>query len=130
MSATVPTTLQQEEQAAVTLAQTAAQQVMNAAPGSEPAWAKPAVAIFSIVVFVGMMVVAYLTKDQSMIMLLGGSAISMATTAVSYYLGSSSGSAQKNATIAASMPAPVAPIPGATNTTVVTKSAAVPQAPL
>lgn len=78
--------------------------IMMAPPGSEPSWAKPVVALGSMSVFVGMVIVAYLTKDQQMMTLLGGAVIGMASQAGNYYLGSSSGSAHKTALLAAASP--------------------------
>lgn len=95
------TTITDLEKRAVDLAQTTATAVMAAPPGTEPTWAKPAVAIASLLVFVSMLVAAYVTHDQNMLTLLGGAAIGMASQAGNYYLGSSSGSAAKTALLAA-----------------------------
>lgn len=69
--------------------------IMAAPPGSEPTWAKPAVAIFCMVLLGGALGYAVLAKDHDAMMLILGAIISMATSASSYYLGSSSGSARK-----------------------------------
>jgi len=99
---TTPTRLSALERQAATIATTGAAAVLAAAPGTEPAWAKPAVALGSLLVFVGMVVIAYLTHDQQMQTLLGGAVIGMASQAGNYYLGSSSGSAAKTNLLAAS----------------------------
>ena len=78
--------------------------VLSASDGSEPAWAKPAIAIASLSVFAGMMAWAFITHDDSMKQLLAGSVIGMAGTAVNYYLGSSSGSDKKTSLLAAAPP--------------------------
>ena len=62
---------------------------------SEPTWAKPAISIFALVVFLAAFGIAYLAKDSGALTLMMGAAISMAGTVVNYYLGSSSGSAKK-----------------------------------
>ena len=82
--------------------------VMSAPPGAEPSWAKPAVAITAMVIFGGMLVYSYATHDQATAQLLAGGAMGMASTAVSYYLGSSSGSAHKTALLAAAPTIPAA----------------------
>ena len=62
---------------------------------SEPVWAKPAIAIIALMIFIVAFAIAYLSKSNSSILLMEGAAITMAGTVVNYYLGSSSGSAKK-----------------------------------
>jgi len=78
--------------------------VLAAAPGTEPAWAKPAVSILTLVIFTALVVVAFISKDQTSFNLLCGAAIAMAQSVVGYYLGSSAGSAAKTALLAAAPP--------------------------
>ena len=78
--------------------------IMAAPDGSEPSWAKPAVAIASMVLFGAMIVVCIWTGNRDGLNLLVGSVITMATTAVSYYLGSSAGSARKTTMLASKSP--------------------------
>lgn len=94
----------QTAQAAVTAAEAGVAAVMNAAPGAEPTWAKPAVSILTLVIFTALVVVAWVNKDQTSFNLLCGAAIAMAQSVVGYYLGSSSGSAEKTALLAAAPP--------------------------
>ena len=94
-----------EAEAIATEAQAAVATVLQAPAGSEPTWAKPAVAILSLLLFAAMIVVAYYTHDETMKTLLGGAVIGMASTSISYYLGSSSGSARKTE-LAATVPTP------------------------
>ncbi len=63
------------------------------------------------IVFLAMLLVAYLTKDQNMLTLLGGAAIGMAVQGGNYFLGSSSGSDRKTELLAASTPVPGLPAP-------------------
>lgn len=84
--------------------------ILTPPAGTEPVWAKPAVAIGSLVVFVAMVFFAYLTKDQTMMTLLGGAVVGMASQAGNYYLGSSSGSAAKTNLLAAAPPISPAPV--------------------
>ena len=107
MADPTPTAAQFEARAA-DLAKQAATTVLTAPAGTEPTWAKPAVAILSLVLFAGMLVVAYATNDETMKTLLGGAVISMATTASGYYLGSSAGSARKTEIAAGQTPPPAA----------------------
>lgn len=95
---------------AKTVADTAAKAVtaiMSATPGSEPSWAKPAVAIFAMVLLAGCVIYAVITKDHDTMMLSVGAIISMATGAGNYYLGSSSGSTAKTNLLAAAPAIPV-----------------------
>ena len=59
-----------------------------------------AVSVLTLITFAGCLVVAYLKQDQTSIALLVGAVVANASTAVSYWLGSSSGSAKKDDTIA------------------------------
>lgn len=62
---------------------------------------KLAVSIAAQVVFFACLGIAYWTKDSNAISLLVGAAVANSTTVVNYWLGSSSGSSAKDATIAA-----------------------------
>lgn len=68
---------------------------------SEPIWAKPSISIFALALFLVAFVVAKLTNDNTSVAMLSGAAISMAQSVVGYYLGSSSGSADKSHVISA-----------------------------
>ena len=101
MSDTIPVT--QIADAAV-----AAEKAIFAAPSApEPSWAKPAVAVLALVLFGAMIGVCVVTGYRDGMNLLIGSVITMATTAVSYYLGSSSGSDRKTNLLAAAPPVTV-----------------------
>lgn len=68
------------------------------------------VAIFTLAIFLGCLVMAYMLRDSPSIQMLVGASIGMAGTAVNFYLGSSKGSQNKDATIAAlSSTPPVVP---------------------
>lgn len=73
-------------------------------PQTTEPMAKLMVALGYQVVFLAMLLVAYLTKDQNMLTLLGGAAIGMAVQGGNYFLGSSSGSDRKTELLAASTP--------------------------
>jgi hypothetical protein len=90
------------EKRAANIAMTDMSTVLSATPGTEPSWAKPAVAIFAMVLLAGVIVYAVVAKDHDTMMLCVGSIISMATGAGNYYLGSSSGSDRKTSLLAAS----------------------------
>lgn len=83
----------------------------TAAP--EPMWAKPAVSVYALTIFLIAFGIAYMSKDSTSLTMLMGAAISMGTQVVQYYLGSSSGSAQKTAMLGTPTP-----VPGTTTTTV------------
>ena len=70
-------------------------------------WAPVAVSVIVLAIFLAAIVVAWLTKDPSLGILLG-MAGSNAGTAVGFWLGSSSGSQKKDAAIAARAASPVA----------------------
>jgi hypothetical protein len=76
-------------------------QVLKAPPGSEPSWAKPAVSILTLVVFVALIGAALYTGDTTSLAILSGVGAAMAQQVAGYYLGSSSGSAHKTALLAA-----------------------------
>lgn len=82
--------------------------VLNATPDTEPKWAKPAVAIFAMLLLAGVIIYAVVTKDHDTMMLCVGSIISMATGAGNYYLGSSSGSDKKTNLLASAPAIPAA----------------------
>lgn len=102
-------TLAAVENQAAGLALRGASAVLSAAPGAEPTWAKPAVSIATLVVFAGLVVVAYVSKDNTSLAILSGVGASMAQQTVGYWIGSSSGSARKTALLAASPAIPAAP---------------------
>lgn len=80
----------------ITTAAVIAEKAILAAPaGSEPSWAKPAVAIFAMALLGGVIAYAVIAKDHDTMMLCVGAIITMATGAGNYYLGSSSGSDKK-----------------------------------
>lgn len=110
MSTTLPpATLSDLEKQASAAATAGVSAVLNAAPGTEPTWAKPAVAIFAMALLAGVIGYAVVTKDHDTMMLCVGAIISMATGAGNYYLGSSSGSAAKTNLLAASPPIAIKP---------------------
>jgi len=77
----------------------------------EPIWAKPAISIFALLIFVIALVIAYTAKDSTSLTLMIGAAIAMGQQVVSYYLGSSSGSAKKTNLLA------IPPMPPVSTTT-------------
>jgi hypothetical protein len=80
-------------------------------PKAITAWGAIAVSVVALVTFTGSLVVAFFSKDAGMLNLTVGAAIANATTAVGYWLGSSSGSAKKDETIAAVVPIAAAVVP-------------------
>jgi len=74
-------------------------ETMREAP--EPSWTRPVVAIFSMVLFCIVLAYTLIVKDKDTMLLCVGAVISMATSAVNYYLGSSAGSARKTDLLAA-----------------------------
>lgn len=93
------------EKQIATAALTGISSVLSAPSGSEPVWAKPAVSILSLLVFVALIFVAYLRGDTVSLGILSGVGASMAQQVAGYYLGSSSGSAAKTALLASAPPA-------------------------
>lgn len=82
-------------------------------------WGPVSVSILAEVIFFAAIGVAWWTKDPSLPLLLGAASAN-ATTVVSYWLGSSSGSKGKDATIAQISSAATAPPPPGTTTTTTT----------
>lgn len=68
-------------------------------PSTSPEWGAPAVAIYALTIFVVCLVVAYLTKNENLLVVLFGVAAANATAAVHFYLGSSNSSQNKDQTI-------------------------------
>ena len=64
-------------------------------------WGGVAVSILSLLLFVATLIVSYLSKNDTAFMLLVGAVVSMGTTTINYWLGSSRGSVAKDATISA-----------------------------
>jgi hypothetical protein len=67
-------------------------------------WGAPITAVFSLLLLLAGLGVAYLTKDDQAILILLGIIGTNATTAVHYYLGSSRSSQQKDKIISAQLP--------------------------
>jgi len=63
------------------------------------------VSVVALVTFTGALIVAFLLKDEPLIQLTVGAAIANATTAVGFWLGSSSGSQKKDDVIGAALAA-------------------------
>jgi hypothetical protein len=76
----------------------------TAVPHTEPAWAKPAISILALLVFLVLIAVAFLSHDLQSQAILSGVGAGMATQVLNYYLGSSSGSARKTDLLAAAAP--------------------------
>jgi hypothetical protein len=73
-------------------------------PKPEPFWAKPSIGIFTYVLLGAALFITWkYDKDQPFNLLIGA-VIANATTVVSYYFGSSSGSAQKTALLTTPRP--------------------------
>lgn len=106
---TQATPIADAEKQAAGLAMTGMSTVLNAAPGTEPSWAKPAISVLTLVVFIALIVVAYVTGDKTSLAILSGVGASMAQQVAGYYLGSSSGSAHKTALLAAAPAIPGLP---------------------
>lgn len=67
-------------------------------------WGAIGVSILTLLIFVAALVVALVFKNENMLLMLVGAAISMAQTAVGFWLGSSNSSKQKDDTIAQAVP--------------------------
>lgn len=67
----------------------------------EPIWAKPAISIFALGIFMGAFAIAAYAQDKTSVAMMIGASIGMASQVVNYYLGSSSGSADKSNVISA-----------------------------
>lgn len=67
-------------------------------------WGQISVSSIALLTFAGCLIVSFLLKDSQMELLVVGAAVANATTVVNYWLGSSSGSKGKDATIAAQKP--------------------------
>jgi len=64
-------------------------------------WIKPAITLANKLIFIIVLVAALLMKMEQLISMLAGAVITMALNPDNFYFGSSSGSAGKDATIAA-----------------------------
>ncbi len=101
---TAPVTLTAAETQAANIASTGAMAVLSAPAGSEPSWAKPAISILSLLIFIALIVVAFLRGDTTGLAILSGVGAGMAQQVAGYYLGSSAGSAKKPDLLAAAPP--------------------------
>lgn len=63
-------------------------------------WGSIVVSVLSLLIFVGVVVVALAVKNEQMLLMLVGAAIANAGTAVQFWLGSSASSQKKDETIA------------------------------
>lgn len=81
-------------------------------PKAVAAWGAIAISVVSLITFTASLVVAFFLKDPGLLNLTVGAAIANATTAVGYWLGSSSGSQKKDETIAAAVAQPSPPAQG------------------
>lgn len=75
---------------------------------SEPFWAKPSIGILSFVIFAAALYVTWKYDKTDAFNLLIGAVIANVTTVVSYYFGSSSGSAHKTELLSQALPPPPA----------------------
>ena len=75
-----------------------------ALPPPEPFWAKPSIAIFALGIFSAAYIVAFLSNNTSILLLMSGAVIGLAQQVVGYYFGSSSGSTAKTAQLVAQAP--------------------------
>jgi hypothetical protein len=74
-------------------------------------WAAPAVSIYALTLVLAALVFSYLTKNEPMMLIVVGAIVAMGTTVVNFYMGSSSSSQKKDATIAGQLtPTPVVPV--------------------
>jgi uncharacterized membrane protein len=64
-------------------------------------WGAPIVSVFALAIFLVAIVIAYFTKEQTLLTVLLTAASVNATTVIGYWVGSSSGSAKKDDVIAA-----------------------------
>lgn len=64
-------------------------------------WAKPSISVIGLLIFAVGYMIAYLTKDGTVMTMFAGAAIAMGQQVIGYWLGSSAGSTKKDATIAA-----------------------------
>lgn len=69
-------------------------------------WGQISTSAITQIIFMVLAIYAFVAKNEQMELLVVGAAIANATTVVNYWLGSSSGSKAKDATIAAAGPAP------------------------
>lgn len=67
---------------------------------SAASWGAIAISVISLLTFTGSLVASFFFHDPGLLNLTVGAAIANATTAVNYWLGSSSGSQKKDETIA------------------------------
>lgn len=69
-------------------------------------WARIGLAAAAMIIFASGFAAAFFAKNEALLNLFAGAAISMAGTGVSYYLGSSSSSQKKDDVIASKMSGP------------------------
>ena len=74
-------------------------------------WAKPSISVIGLLIFAIGYGIAYLMRDATVMTMFAGAAIAMGQQVIGYWLGSSSSSANKDATIAAAAVAPKPPTP-------------------
>lgn len=59
-------------------------------------WAPPVVSVIALLIFAMAYLIAYLSKDNQTLVMMAGAAITMATQAINFWTGSSSGSQKKD----------------------------------
>jgi len=72
-----------------------------------------ATSVLALLLFAAALAAAYVMKDQTAISLLDGAVVSMATSVVSFWIGSSAGSQKKDQMLASSIPVPAPIVPPA-----------------
>lgn len=72
----------------------------------EPSWAKPAIGILNLCLFIAALAVVILLKNTEALSLLIGAVITNASTVINYYFGSSAGSDRKTDLITQTPPEP------------------------
>lgn len=104
-----------------------------AAPSSPTLWGAPIVSVLAYATFLAAIVVAFVVKNDALLITLCGMAGANATTAVSFWLGSSKGSQDKSAQLATQSSmlanAPPPPPPGGSQTVTTTAPITVPSGP-
>ena len=78
-------------------------------PPTVDPWAKPSISVIGLLIFAAGYTIAYLTRDTIVMTMFAGAAIAMGQQVIGYWLGSSSGSTTKDATIAAAATASKGP---------------------
>jgi hypothetical protein len=80
-------------------------------PPDKAGWGAPVVSVYSLTLLLVALVLAYIMKNENLLVILAGVIATNATTIVGFYVGSSRSSQAKDETISSQLPIPPPTLP-------------------